>query len=486
MKHILLVFVLSAIQGFGQRTEFKVHSNGLIYDPQTMSRLEKIVDSLNLKFRTCDMAHPYHSFEQGLATIIQIPSKAVLKYIESNPSLPDLLKMYPKVSKAKHDLWVTKTRYKNYEGHGVIEYAELPHGWGQETSIELKDRKANDKNTGWIVDKENSIAFYLHQLTKQKLPVEYGRLIQYVDCMVDTTAEIYFPQAKGSVYQRVNQNSKASQFITWAEKFPERPERPDYDQLQKTTLNIDSVYTSYYKKEEVWDSLRMLDLDKRLSKSPYWKDLLAQAIEEGIIQGNSDPRLEFYAARYQSKSDALKLMRSRKVIGNCSMDQSPRYHAMNICRLAAETAQWDIFLRSHLDIMNDRFDRQSDGSYAWAARKTYLMELEKLDINAIDLLLGTTLRVSDVSENHYWGSIGRVGRALADALDKPALESRLVAMIKDDNLDPFNRLLMAYLFNNYAHNLEETNKTDSLKKLEDAVKSFPPLLAEVWKKSDEK
>jgi len=44
------------------------------------------------------------------------------------------------------------------------------------------------------------------------------------------------------------------------------------------------------------------------------------------------------------------------------MDESPRTHARAIALLAAETNNWDILLRAHIDIMNDRFERRSDGS----------------------------------------------------------------------------------------------------------------------------
>jgi hypothetical protein len=158
---------------------------------------------------------------------------------------------------------------------------------------------------------------------------------------------------------------------------------------------------------------------------------------------------------------------------------------MNICQLAAETTQWDIFLRSHLDIMNDRFERVSDGSYAYAGRKTYLKELEELEIETVDLLLGTSLRVENVSDNHYWGSISRVGRALSDIGDKENLESRIMSMIKDERLDPYNRLLFGYLFSNYAYNLEDEEKSKaSLAALESAIKEMPAYISAVWKKSE--
>lgn len=133
--------------------------------------------------------------------------------------------------------------------------------------------------------------------------------------------------------------------------------------------------------------------------------------------------------------------------------------------------------------MNDRFERVSDGSYAWAGRKTYLKELEALDIPAVDLLIGTCLRVDNVSELHYWGAIGRVGRALADAEDKATLEQRLLTMVKDETLDPYNRLLFAYLVNNYAQNLDDKPQaTACLNQLDQAVNSFPDFVKVVWSK----
>jgi hypothetical protein len=299
--------------------------------------------------------------------------------------------------------------------------------------------------------------------------------------MIDTTASIYFPTAEGEVYQVVDDDSKAGIFVAWAQKFANEPKMPDSDNMDR--FEFEKQWNAYLQQRRTWDSLRFLSLDEKMAGSAYWRRTLEEAADEAIADGNSSNEFEIYVERYLSKEKALELKRSRKVIGGCSMDLSPRYHAMEICQLAAETTQWDIFLRSHLDIMNDRFDRMSDGSYAWEGRKTYLKELEELDIPAIDLLLGTSLRVSNTSENHYWGYIGRTGRALSDAADKPALEQQLATMIQDEKLDPYNRLLMAYVFSNYAANLEDESLVRASKqRLASSVASWPVYLQDVWNK----
>lgn len=478
MKRLIYILLIVSGAAYGQNTEFQVFSNGLIYDDQTMNRLGVIVDSLNVRFRTCDLSHPYFSYPQGMATLVEVPNKTARKLILSGVSLDEYKSRFPgKIN--KEQLWITKSSYKTDDGDRFLIYEALPHGGGNRPSMHVKYNKANDKNSGWVVEKDSDIAYYLTDLKQYELPYAYARLVQYVDCMIDTTASIFFPKAEEAIYKEVTPGSKAFQFVEWIERFPGRPAYPDYDKID----NYDSAIEIYITKQRSWDSLRMMHIDQELSSSVYWKSLLMEANEESLLTGISDERLEYYVARYISKEDALQLMRNRRVIGYCSQDLSPRYHAVNICKLAAETTKWDIFLRSHLDIMNDRFERMSDGSYAWAGRKTYLKELEELDIDAVDLLVGTCLRVENVSDNHYFGSIGRVGRALADASDKGALEDRLVAMVGDENLDPFNRLLSAYLFSNYVYNLDtEEAKNHANEKLSKAVATFPTFLREVWNK----
>lgn len=146
------------------------------------------------------------------------------------------------------------------------------------------------------------------------------------------------------------------------------------------------------------------------------------------------------------------------MIGGCNQDQSPRNHALHIAMLSAETTKWEIFLRSHLDIMNDRFVRITDGSYAYGARHTYIKELEVLDINVADLIFGISSRVTNPAENHYFGDLVRIGRALSESADADAIEASMLSMIADSNLDGHNRILMHYLFDKYNHYLKRRRR----------------------------
>ncbi|HCS19593.1 MAG TPA: hypothetical protein DIW47_03335 [Bacteroidetes bacterium] len=173
----------------------------------------------------------------------------------------------------------------------------------------------------------------------------------------------------------------------------------------------------------------------------------------------------------------LEEMRSTRVLGFCSMDNRPRQHAVNIALLSAETYSWEVFLKAHLDIMNDRFERVSDGSYAWGHRATYIKELEELHINVTDLILGISLRVENPATNHYYGSIGRLGRALAQTNKRAEVEEAILAAIADPELDHYNRLLFYFLFKNYNYHIADmVIKQENSERLKKAAETLPDYL----------
>lgn len=484
MKRIafpLLVFV--ALTTHAQ--EFKVYNNGLIYNEQTMAQLGNIVDSLNVRFRQCDLAHPYYSLSQGLITIVKVPNAKAEQAIKDEITLEKYLQLFPQTTTKA---WITRRPF-SYNGEKKLLIEKIGNEDYQIADISDKTLKQN----GWLLRAEKT-AWFLHDIKAAEIPHEYARLIQYVDCMIDTSAFIFTGSRNDDNMFNMPEpkdNVKAKLFIEFAQSFPGQPSY-NYDSIESLNLSSDSitqihiVYSETFQvKFEKWDNARLAHLDAKVKTFPRLITWLTDGANEAVAHNNSSDELEFYVARYVSKETALKLKRGRKVFGMCSQDSRPRKHAAEICMLSAETAKWDIFLRSHLDIMNDRFDRITDGSYAWAGRKTYLHELEALDINAVDLLLGIILKVENVSDNHYTGSIARVGRALAEAENKSALEQQLFKMINDQTLDPLNRMQLVYLSSHYAYNLsDEPRKKQTFDKLEASVNRMPNYLRVGWKRWD--
>ncbi|MFA0963803.1 hypothetical protein AB9P05_18505 [Roseivirga sp. BDSF3-8] len=190
--------------------------------------------------------------------------------------------------------------------------------------------------------------------------------------------------------------------------------------------------------------------------------------------GNVDMPDNWEALSDKKKEKLLSRMRQTRVMGMCSMDDSPRRHAVNMAVLSAATVNWQVFLRAHLDIMNDRFERLSDGNYAWTRRQTYIKELEELNIQVLDLMIGISLRTADPAEHHYTSSVSRTARALSETRYPEVTEATLLAMVTDAKLDVFNRLIGFYLISGYADYLEdETHKARLEKDIAAAVATLP-------------
>lgn len=400
----MLVVYLLANQFHVQGQEFEVHSNGLIYSESTMGKLSQIVDSLNLKYKTCDFNKVFYSKEQAVVTVVELKgenTEQAKKDIENNISLTAFKVKYPEAKIIENSLLV-KFQYKNYDDEEMINFSEVALGqrYGKNLRFPVKEAKELlQSNPKWIYQyhekafysKESLSAFYLlDKLSSQPLPDRYARAVGYSDCLIDTTSTKFKKEVKTGM---------------------------------------------------------LIELPKS------WKQFSKK-----------------------KKEKLLDKKRSTRVIGGCSMDSSPRVHAMQIAVLSAETTNWEVFLKAHLDILNDRFDRVSDGSYAWEERNTYIKELEELDIDVLKLIIGISLRVENAADNHYYGSIGRIGRALSEAKDKELIEKQLFSMMADEKLDDYNRVIAYYLLDNYAHYLDEKEQEEKKELFEAAAKKLPKYL----------
>jgi hypothetical protein len=370
-----------------------------------MNKLSTIVDSLNLKYKYCDLNKTYLSKKQTVGYLIELTKgniKSAKKDIDDNLGFEAFIKKYPEAVIEKNIL-IVRFDYTNYNDEEVMEFSEVDMTGGYGFRIQ-KQKNSNQNETiganSWLYEydekdaysDESLTAFYFpNSFTAKPLTEKYARMIGYADCLIDTTVTKVKNDAEEGYYNRLPTN---------------------------------------------W---------QKLSK--------------------------------KKKENLLTTMRSTKVVGSCSMDSSPRRHAINIAMLSAETINWEVFLRSHLDIMNDRFDRVSDGSYAQAERQTYIRELEELNINVPDLIFGVSMRIENASENHYYGSISRTGRALAESKNRDDIENAMLSMIKDSELDDYNRVLVYFLYLNYHHFLkDESLKTSALVKLKSAVTMLPEYL----------
>lgn len=466
MLRPIIFALLASISVTCNAQEFAEHSNGLIYSDTTIRELRFIVDSMNLKYKKCDPWKTYYSISQGIANFISLDSVNVEEArqdIENNISYAGFKRKYS-MAETHENIPVIRYPETNYNDETVTEFSVVEFGDLAGYSIQLKDTTYYTKDvTGkWILEytpkggysNGHISAFYFPEgFTCSRMPAKYERMIQYVDCMIDTNSTIFTNKAKRDYrYRGINETDStphAKKFFAFLAQY----------RSKKGTLS-DSA-------------------EQAVATTPVFATLLHDAAEEALRIGHTSEQLEYYIERYESKQHALILKRGRIVVGGCSQDQRPREHAWDIARLSAEAVSWDIFLRAHLDIMNDRFPRVSDGSYAWGARNTYIRELEQLNFDVTTLLLGTSMRISNPSGTHYYGSIGRLGRALSESANAAEVEKQMADAITDPQLDHYNRILFFYLYRSYIYHLKDKSKIKPcLATLRSSVASLPPYISE--------
>jgi hypothetical protein len=181
---------------------------------------------------------------------------------------------------------------------------------------------------------------------------------------------------------------------------------------------------------------------------------------------------------YQQKAQLLNKLRSTRVKGGCSLDGLPRLHAVQIALVAADTYKWGVFLKAHLDVMNDNFERSTDASDAWAERKTYIKELEELNIHVPDLILGTSFQIENPARNHYFGNIGRIGRSISESKQRKVFEQAILSIVTDNQLDAYNRVMFYFLFRNYNYYLDDASlKKANIAKLAKARSTLPDYIS---------
>ncbi len=483
-----LAFILISLflsNGLVQSQEFKIHDNGLMYSDTTIGQLKTIVKDLNLKFAQCDFDRTLFSVKQSLGNFIILEGEDIESAIldlKNGISFGEFQHKYTD-AKIEERLVIIKEKYTNYKEIEVVEFNSLlsNNKLYFESEPDLYGLKVDGS---WLFNhyektdyrKERLEAIYfIKEFERKELPKVYSELIEYSDCLIDTNSRIYRDDAKrgGYYYEKDTTLHKVSDFLEYANTMTSKPKYK-----YKNDDDEETLYNEYVSKIKEWASKHDSVVKANLLTDRKFNLLFREAIDEAKREKNSNEEFESYVWKYVSKSEALEMKRNRIVVGQCSMDDSPRVHAMQIAILSAESTNWEVFLRAHLDIMNDRFSRVSDGSYAWKGRETYIKELEQLDINVLDLMLGITLRIDNESKNHYYGSIGRLGRALSETENKAELENRLLTMIKDNGLDDFNRVLCCFLYSNYNYYLEDDErKAKNNERLKSSLVYMPDYLA---------
>lgn len=435
---ILALFLLFSAPTFGQRAEMQTY-DGLLYSPEDLRELRLTADSLQLVYRQCELKNDFSSWPQARVYGIDLRYRGdpdtLLQYLHRGVTVEEVRARFGYAFTRPVD-WQTLVRkeIRNVNGEMQEYFLSVKTGMIREISINQEFREAwqNVRKGQWAysiyeqTNKNDNVihAFRLEEdFTSLPIPERYARLIQYVDCMVDTTTELMLTDrnlipVKGTL---------RGQFDEW---------------LVRT-----------YGRKAVIGTMDTLTRDRIWKDARHREALIAktdQVVKEAIKTGSSSYQLEFFMEKGGDPAQVLLLKRSRRVVGYCSYDTSPRSHGRDIAVWAARAHDWPSFIRSHLNIMNDAFERMAYSYMGQLRFGTYLRELEALGMPSADLLIGSIFRVQGTARLHYMGASTRIGRAFVETKDRDLFENTVLEMLKDAELDDYNRTMLWMALSEYC------------------------------------
>ena len=125
--------------------------------------------------------------------------------------------------------------------------------------------------------------------------------------------------------------------------------------------------------------------------------------------------------------------------------------------------------------MNDNVSRNANSNIASNARKTYIEELAKLDLDIDKILLGSNVRIEDATRKHYFSDGSKIAKAYANLnSDKQEyFENKTFEIIKDEEIDAFNKLHFYNTLKNYQYFIKDSIKKTELEK---DIQNLTPLL----------
>ncbi len=486
MNYLILCFAsILAVSTGGCSSEPRIAQSvdtaKLLYSQAAIERLKKAIQQRNDQFDEDDKSNEYYSLPQGRAAYLMVygpRSLQIKKQIEKSESWQNVTSGLSDKEKADNVHFIKTLG----DAETIFYPIALNHGDMGYVNLNSRNAYLKDYSGSWVYSysppgeysQANICAMFIYEeMPRQVLPASARNCIHYTDFLIDTNATIFTQRAtEYSKFESFKKNTALNELIKLTQDFPGKPVYPEKMSVK--------VMEGLENEEREWEVRRQTYITEVLSKTERFKKFLHAAYqsvvaEKAPIDGEID-EFESYVERFISADAALRLKRGRSVMGGCSMDKRPITHAANIARLAGETCCMDIFLRAHLNILYDRFERISDGSYAEAGRQTYVRELELTGVNLQYLIPGTLLSSASLAQGHYSGVLDRAGRAISELEDRTKLYRAIESLITDEKLDYYNRIKMVFLARNYNQHLllfERGEALNNLRKLQNMMKVFP-------------
>jgi len=444
-----------------------------IISESDIPKLDSIINDLEKNYSQSETPN-FYSLPQTSASYFEIITKEPNKFfieLKKSESLEQLQNKFKGLQVDK-DLLIIKNAYLNYKKEKKLQIKSFEIGKSQRHIIDsqnyeieiFSNKKQNRRiyfssyQEKWSKHKESTIikGFYLNQKFKSVvIPKKLSDWINYTDLIVRPETSIFYDNDNKSNEFKPYKRTIIDSLVIYYEL---KTEKPPYRKEQDYITRRNELNEWQSKKEKFADSLYTNDNN--------FKNLLLEALDYAEKNKVSNGDLEDFTAQLISEKRALELMRQNRQVGTCSFDNGPIVQQKRIASLASKTQNWNVFVKSFLNIMNDNVSRNTNSNIASNARKTYIEELAKLDLDIDKILLGSNVRIEDTTRTHYFSDGSKIAKAYANLnSDKQEyFKNTVFEIIREKEIDAFNKLHFYNTLKHYKYFIKDSIKKTELEK----------------------
>ncbi len=453
-----------------------------IISENDIPKLDSIIRNLEKNYNQSETPY-FYSLPQTSASYFKIITKDPKNFLAELKKSENIEQLQNKFKglQVDKDLLIIKNNYLNYKNEKKLQIKSFEIGKSQRHIIDSQNYEIeiflNEKQNRiffssyqekWSEHKESTIieGFYLNNKFKSvDIPKRLSDWINYTDIIVKPETSIFYDNDDKSNEFRPYKRTIIDSLVNYYEL---KTNKPPYRKEQD--------FIASRKELNEWQSKKVKYADSLYTNDNNFKNLLLKALDYAEKNKVSNGDLEDFTSQLISEKRALELMRQNRQVGTCSFDNGPIIQQKRIANLASKTQNWNVFIKSFLNIMNDNVSRNANSNIASNARKTHIEELAKLDIDIDKILLGSNVRIEDSIQTHYFSDGSKIAKAYVNLnSDKQEyFKNKVFEIIKDKEIDAFNKLHFYNTFKSYQYFVNDSIEKNRLEKdIENLIPFLP-------------
>lgn len=245
----------------------------------------------------------------------------------------------------------------------------------------------------------------------------------------------------------------------------------------KWLFNINTLYSGkkiYLDAFYFLEDFKQIEIPIAYCKMIHYSDQIIGTESQVIFENAKEKHIRlprnFETYSLKKKEKLLYKLRNSYVVSECGYDRSSMEHLLNINKVSAELNKWDVYIRSSMNIINNRSLYSKDN--------VFVKNMELFNLDILSLFIGVNFRFMNPNLNHFEADYSTIGREISVLKNKQAFRDKMIEIIEDKNLDLNNRIIIYFLFKTYNNCIDdegEKNMNEVL--INNSLKTLPEFIA---------